>query len=1076
MTAEYSFSSKLVRGLTDRLYEKRKASAMEIERLIREQLNQNDHQGVKKVLSCLVKDFAYSAQPYTRGGGLIALAASAIALGTNEIGTYLDDIVPPVLACFSDHDTQVKYYACEAMYNIAKVARGEILRFFNEVFDALSKTAADSDKAVKRGSELLNRIIVDIVSEEAVTYVSTVTDQRVPSTPTPYPYLTINVNPVGSPSRPSHAELAFSLERFIPLLIERVHTLNPSTRVFLVNWLRLLDSLPELELIHYLPQFLREIFLYLSDPNEEVRTVTNMLLTDFLVELGRISRAKAPSGSPAANGTLLSEPLSGVASARRASSGEPSTTHSPTSGHGAPPVGSQNNPPARSLNHETLVDSLAGAISDPLMSQDKSEPNNVAWVRRQEVDVDFPALVKIITRLLDAHESDVQLTALQWVAKFMGMVPDVVISFTPQLIGKILPSLSHSNSAIKKAAVHASSSLYQLIEEMPSLDVTPGTPKLEVTSVPSRVTEQQEPSSGLPSPKRPVSPTSAQSGQSTDPTAGTLSTGVPSGPTTATGTPEKLAPGGSPAPPKDRTTEVEGSPSDVSHKPGAGAALISGVIEPGKDRLAVPASQLSPTPAKEIFSFESTVTTLIVTYSNGQEDTRIACVDWLLMLHRRAPLRMAKEETLVSNDGSFPVFLKIMSDPSEEVVKKNLQLLAQFSAYLDTDYFQRFMVKLLELFSTDRQLLECRGSLIIRRLCVSLNAELIYRTIAEILETNEDHEFASMMVQNLNIILITAPELVDLRRRLRYLDNRENQQLFIALYRSWCHSPVATFTLCLLAQAYEHAANLLPGFAEMEMTVALLIQIDKLVQLIESPVFTYMRLQLLEPERHPYLYKSLYGLLMLLPQSNAFGLLRNRLNSVSALGYLHIPRVSGTEPTPSTTISSVAGKRTKGGSGGGAPSTTTDSSPTIRFSELLAHFRQMQLKHAPYISANDHPLSRDISASSTSTSLGAPVEPYGLRRRNSGASQRPLYLSSLHSNTNSAFHPIGTGSEEGVPHRKSNSSPGLHGNRGRPPIAQSTSSQTGQSGGPGASNPTGRINRSPLGPAVKAIRRTIGKR
>lgn len=76
--------------------------------------------------------------------------------------------------------------------------------------------------------------------------------------------------------------------------------------------------------------------------------------------------------------------------------------------------------------------------------------------------------------------------------------------------------------------------------------------------------------------------------------------------------------------------------------------------------------------------------------------------------------------------------------------------------------------------------------------------------------------------------------------------------------------------------------------AELEITVNLLIQVDKLVQLLESPVFTYLRLQLLEPEKHPYLYKCLYGLLMLLPQSSAFAALKNRLNSVSAIGYLHV--------------------------------------------------------------------------------------------------------------------------------------------------------------------------------------------
>lgn len=67
---------------------------------------------------------------------------------------------------------------------------------------------------------------------------------------------------------------------------------------------------------------------------------------------------------------------------------------------------------------------------------------------------------------------------------------------------------------------------------------------------------------------------------------------------------------------------------------------------------------------------------------------------------------------------------------------------------------------------------------------------------------------------------------------------QDGQQLFTTLYRSWCHSAVATFSLCLLAQAYEHAANMLQVFAELEISVNMLIQIDKLVQLLESPVFT----------------------------------------------------------------------------------------------------------------------------------------------------------------------------------------------------------------------------------------------
>jgi vacuole morphology and inheritance protein 14 len=89
------------------------------------------------------------------------------------------------------------------------------------------------------------------------------------------------------------------------------------------------------------------------------------------------------------------------------------------------------------------------------------------------------------------------------------------------------------------------------------------------------------------------------------------------------------------------------------------------------------------------------------------------------------------------DDGTFPALLKTLSDSSDEVIKHDLQLLAQISSSSEEGYFKSFMVNLLELFSTDRKLLNTRGSLIIRQLCLNLNTERIYRTLAEILEKEE---------------------------------------------------------------------------------------------------------------------------------------------------------------------------------------------------------------------------------------------------------------------------------------------------------------------------------------------------
>ncbi|CAG8798279.1 10889_t:CDS:2, partial [Gigaspora rosea] len=156
-----ALNAQIIRGLNDRVYEKRKAAALEVEKLIREHTANKEPEKIKAILNKLVSDFAGSQQANSRNGGLIGLAAASIALGPN-VAVHLDEIVPPVLACFSDQDSRVRYYACESMYNIAKVSKGEILRYFNEVFDAMSKLAADSEVSVKNGTELLDRLIKDI--------------------------------------------------------------------------------------------------------------------------------------------------------------------------------------------------------------------------------------------------------------------------------------------------------------------------------------------------------------------------------------------------------------------------------------------------------------------------------------------------------------------------------------------------------------------------------------------------------------------------------------------------------------------------------------------------------------------------------------------------------------------------------------------------------------------------------------------------------------------------------------------------------------------------------------------------
>ncbi|KIK67745.1 hypothetical protein GYMLUDRAFT_237954 [Collybiopsis luxurians FD-317 M1] len=908
-------NSAVSKQLVDKIYEKRKAAALELEKQIRECHLQGDDRRISLIIDQLVEMFSNPSNAlHVRNGGLIGLAGTAIALGV-DVAPHMDKFVYPVLDCFVDPENRIRYFSAECLYNIAKVSKGEVLVYFNEIFDALSKLAADSELSVKNGAELLDRLLKDIVAESASVYIPIHAEFEKPSDETQGVL-------VPHPVEPYSSKKAFSLAHFIPLLRERIYVISPFTRSYLVSWITVLDSVPELELISYLPEFLDGLLKYLSDPTEDVRVATEILLADFLREIREVTIASKRSEKLAKS----THDADSVNPSEGIQTGENSIIHSPER-------------PVFISNHD---DSLH---SDTEYKEDRGSDYDVrdtgAWVPGQGVQIDFSAIVEILIEQLDGQHDEIQQsTALRWLAEFINFAPEVMVPFTPRLIPAILPNLAHHVTMIQTSAVRTNKLLLNVIQNLPS----PSPP--EVPTAPStRVQASPTPTTTATSNS---APTTAASSRQT-----TMLTGKDSI-TRDASSPEMMAENASPAASNANSTSASApalgrSPRsnglDLSMTPRAAGAVAAEALSP-PSRPQSPVSVLSHSgqtniqgsmiEEPDLFDYQATVNELTVQFLSEFEETRVAALKWLIMLHQKAPKKI-----LAMDDGTFPALLKTLSDSSEEVIKHDLQLLAQISSSSEETYFKAFMMNLLELFSTDRRLLETRGSLIIRQLCLNLNTERIYKAFAEILEKEDDLEFASVIVQKLNIILITSPELADFRKRLKSLETRQDgQALFTTLYRSWCHNAVAVFSLCLLAQAYEHASNLLYIFADLEITVPMLVQIDKLVQLIESPVFTYIRLQLLEPERYPHLYKCLYGLLMLLPQSSAFISLRNRLNSVNP-GFFHI--------APKPTISPLS-SRSK---------LVRDE---IKWQELLQHFRSVQSKHEK---ARRQALGADMTSSSS---------------------------------------------------------------------------------------------------------------
>lgn len=237
-----SLSESCAKALSDKTYEKRKLAAVEIEKMIVEYNKSKSYVQIKKLIETFATQYCTSKDPNKRKGGLIAIAACCIALGPQDSAQFMSDMLIPVLNCLIDVDTRVRYFAGESLYNIAKIGRQSIISMFPDIFSALSRLVSDSDIAVKNASELLDRLLKDIITENSG---------------------------------------AFDLQAFIPLLRERVLTKNSFARQFIISWIGILSAVPEINMLHYLPDILDGLFQMLEDV-AEIQRMCETLLQQFL--------------------------------------------------------------------------------------------------------------------------------------------------------------------------------------------------------------------------------------------------------------------------------------------------------------------------------------------------------------------------------------------------------------------------------------------------------------------------------------------------------------------------------------------------------------------------------------------------------------------------------------------------------------------------------------------------------------------------------------------------------------------------------------------------------------------------
>lgn len=167
-SSQQSISAAVLVSLAHKRYERRRLAAMEIEKVVRSLVQQEELERVRAILLLLSDDYVRSTSEDARKGGVVALAASAIGLKKASESSAIaqecrDLILASVVHACQDHSQRVRYYATESLFNVVKVIPSLAVQHFFILFEILRSLYADVDVDVKSGAELLDKKLKEVI-------------------------------------------------------------------------------------------------------------------------------------------------------------------------------------------------------------------------------------------------------------------------------------------------------------------------------------------------------------------------------------------------------------------------------------------------------------------------------------------------------------------------------------------------------------------------------------------------------------------------------------------------------------------------------------------------------------------------------------------------------------------------------------------------------------------------------------------------------------------------------------------------------------------------------------------------
>ena len=238
-----------------------------------------------------------------------------------------------------------------------------------------------------------------------------------------------------------------------------------------------------------------------------------------------------------------------------------------------------------------------------------------------------------------------------------------------------------------------------------------------------------------------------------------------------------------------------------------------------------------------------------------------------------------------NGEGFIDNFDKLLPNDNEKLLEQMIYFFCDVANYNES-YLNDIIDKIINQLLNDKKLRDLYWEKIMKLLSDKIDIVKIYQKFSEILLLINNVKFIHEMVNKLNIFLISNNSGKELRLTLsKYGRDKDKyaKAFFDQLYTVWSYSPIAVLILTIFSEYYELSFNLILNFTGIKLENEFFKELGLMVQLLESSSFNPIRIKFLEPMKNLYLVRSIYGILMLLPQGNAFDALSKRMEGISTL-------------------------------------------------------------------------------------------------------------------------------------------------------------------------------------------------